>query len=273
MSSLDASLISQQLRRRTNARLDTLEIFGSIDSTNSYLMARPAPAQGRFRVAIADHQTHGRGRHDRRWLSPQGSGLYLSLGYAFEDTPGHLPGLTLALGVAVVNALASLDISGISLKWPNDIVALGGKLGGILSEMQSGNTNGAVVVTGIGLNLDLPDRMDLDDDFGWAHKAVDVKTVAGGLPSRTDLAARIIDEFVSAIVRYERDGFEAFVDDWRRHDWLKGREVTVDTPGRQVTGTADGIDAEGALLVSNGPARMRIVSGSIVLANRAEPAL
>jgi len=161
MSRLDVTEVQRPLTELANSRLDKLEAFSSIASTNTYLLAQPAPAVGRYRVAIADHQTSGRGRHNRRWLSAPGSGLCLSLSYTFAKTPEQLPGLTLAIGVGVVGALQHLEVDGVSLKWPNDIVALDGKLGGILTEVQSGFSDGATVVTGIGLNVCIRDRAAL----------------------------------------------------------------------------------------------------------------
>ena len=134
MSSLDASAFRRPLSECTRAKLESLELFGEIASTNTYLMSQPAPTAGHCRVAIADHQTSGRGRHNRHWLSHPGDGLCLSLAYTFEKAPEHLPALTLALGVGVIGALQGLNVSGCRLKWPNDIVARDGKLGGILTE-------------------------------------------------------------------------------------------------------------------------------------------
>ena len=114
-----------------------LEVFGEIDSTNSYLLNVPPPPAGRFRVAIAEHQTGGRGRMDRRWVSPAATGLCLSIAYTFTDTPSDLSCATLAVGIAIAEALEEIGILGIGLKWPNDLVFRGGKLGGILTELRS----------------------------------------------------------------------------------------------------------------------------------------
>lgn len=266
MSSLETSRIHRRLSERTSARLDLLESFASIDSTNTYLMSQPAPEPGRFRVAIAGEQTKGRGRHNRAWVSKPGAGLYLSFAYTFSSLPAQLPGLTLALGVGIIDALKLLGVGGVGLKWPNDIVAHEGKLGGILTEVQPSSVDGAAVIAGIGMNLDLPDNLDLGIGVGWAHRPVDMKAVTASPPKPEELAGSIIESMFATYVGFEREGFESFVDDWRRHDWLLGRPVTVDTPERQVSGTAAGVDQDGALLVESNGSRTRIVSGSIVLA-------
>lgn len=264
MSSPEASRIHQRLSERTSAKLDCLESFASIDSTNTYLMSQPAPKPGRFRVAIAEEQTNGRGRHNRAWISKPGAGLYLSFAYTFSSLPAQISGLTLALGVGIIDALVLLGIGKISLKWPNDIVAQDGKLGGILTEVQSNSAVGAAVVAGIGLNLQLPD--DLDVAEGWAHRPVDMNSVTENPPAIDELAAGIIESMFQTYVGFEQEGFGSFVDNWRKHDWLLGRPVTVDTPERQISGTAAGIDHDGALLVERNGSRTRIMSGSIVLA-------
>ena len=269
MSSLNAGLVQSSVPETSYARLDELEVFGSIASTNTHLLTQPAPAAGRFRVALADHQTSGRGRHNRRWLSPPGAGLCLSLAYTFSKQPEHLPGLTLALGVGIVDALQSLDIDEISLKWPNDIVALDAKLGGVLTEVQSGGADGITVVAGIGLNIDLPENLDFGLESEWAQRVVDLKSVTPDVPAREVIAGTLIGSLHIVMATFEAQGFEAFADEWERHDWLSGQQVTVDLPDRQVAGVAMGVDADGALLLDTGSENMRIISGSIILAGLA----
>ena len=266
MSSPDTNQIRQSLVAETRAKLDELEVFGSVASTNTYLMSQSAPAVGRFRVAIADHQTSGRGRHYRRWISPPGAGLYMSFAYSFEEQPDQLPSLTLAIGVGVIAALKKLGIDGISLKWPNDIVALDGKLGGILTELQSGVTDGVTVVTGIGLNIKLPDDAETSIESGWARRVVDVASICETAPERALIAAAIVNELHSVMRKFAALGFVAFVEAWTKHDWLNGREVIVDLPDQQISGKAAGVDNDGALLVDTGKTKTRVVSGSIILA-------
>lgn len=269
MSGLDASLIHSLLAAETKTQLDELEVFGSITSTNSYLMSQPPPEAGRFRVAIADHQTSGRGRHSRRWISPPGAGLYMSFAYTFEEQPDQLPSLTLAIGVGVIAALQKLEITGVSLKWPNDIVALDGKLGGILTELQSGATDGVTIVTGIGLNIDLPGDAETGIESDWARRVVDVASICAAVPERGAIAAAIVDELHGVMRKFAALGFVGFVETWAKYDWLGQREVIVDLSGQQVSGKAAGVDKDGALLVDTGNATTRVVSGSIILAGLA----
>ena len=269
MINLDAHAIRRSLSAQLTSRLDEFEILPTIDSTNSYLLQQPSPKAQRFRVAIADHQTAGRGRHNKNWQSPPGSGLCLSLAYTYAAMPESLPALTLALGVGVINALSGSGVECVSLKWPNDIVALDRKLGGMLVEVQSGSVTGVTVVVGIGLNVDLSGQIDFGTNQTWAQCAVDMKSVRSNPPQRNILAAALIEHFIATLLRFEIQGFGGFVDEWREYDWLFGKVVTVEMPDGQLTGVAAGVDIDGALLVDTGRGQRRVISGSIVMASLA----
>lgn len=266
MSRLDAAGIQKPLTKLAAAGLEKLEVFSSIASTNTYLMAQPAPPMGRYRVAVADHQTSGRGRHYRRWVSAPGAGLCLSFAYTFDRSAAEIEGLTLAIGVGTVSALRQLDVQGVSLKWPNDIVALDGKLGGILTELQAGGSSGVTVVTGIGLNVNIGERRDFGIESDWAHRPVDLKSLVGEPPSRERLAGTLVDHLYLAFRRFDEFGLAGFMDEWRRHDWLRGKAVIVDMADRRVSGIAAGVDDSGVLLVETRTGKVPVLSGSIALA-------
>lgn len=273
MTSLDADLIRRSLGEANCNGLSELEIFPEIDSTNSYLMQQPGPIPGQYRVAATDNQTAGRGRHGKTWQSPPGSGLCLSMSWTFAESPENLSALTLAIGLGAIESLAALGVTDIQLKWPNDLVARNGKLGGILTEAQVRASGVLTVVSGVGLNIDLEEPLDFGIETDWARRVVDLKSHAGELPSREHIAAQLIAGLRQAFVTYERGGFDAFHDGWSKHDWLFGRELTIDTPERQVTGTGAGIAKDGALLVDTPlTGTQRITSGSVIMAETREAA-
>jgi BirA family biotin operon repressor/biotin-[acetyl-CoA-carboxylase] ligase len=261
---LDAAGIRRMLTATSSSNLDELEVFSSIDSTNTYLLKQPAPLPGRFRIAIADQQTAGRGRRSRTWQSPPESGLYLSLAYTFAQVLDNLPALTLTLGVAVVNALSETGVDNAALKWPNDIVVNGGKLGGILTEVRSREAgSGITVIAGIGINLEFQQPLDLGADVTTLQRAVDLKSIVAVPAERGQLAGLVVEHMMAAITRFERDGFGGFADAWRRLDWLCGKEITIVAADERITGQAAGVDEDGALLVDIDSRRQRVVSGSI----------
>jgi BirA family biotin operon repressor/biotin-[acetyl-CoA-carboxylase] ligase len=265
----DAAAILQALSESERERLDELEIFAQIDSTNTWLLERPAPRPGHFCVAIAEHQTAGRGRPGKQWISPPSSGLALSVSFTFAGTPASLPSLTLAAGIGIAAALQTIGVRDVGLKWPNDIVARDGKLGGILTELQPGRGTGATVVIGVGLNVELPRAMHMEAPVQWTARITDLRECVDALPSRVTLTAGMVQCLLGCLDRFEAEGFGAFHAAWETYDWLKGKTVTIPQPAGPVTGIADGIDGDGALRIRTPEGIRRIVTGSVTVCNPA----
>ena len=261
----DAADILQNLGSEAHSSLETLEVFPELESTNTWLLQQESPARGRVRAVVAEHQTAGRGRGDKIWLSPPGAGLCLSLAYTFENLPRHLPSLTLAVGAALVTALEKLGATKLALKWPNDLLANGGKLGGILTELHSNGAGGRAVVVGLGLNVDLPNNMRYTPPTVWTSKITDLAACMAQLPGRAALTAAMITTIVDCIKLFAREGLSPFQSAWHRYDWLKGKRWSVQQPHLRVTGVAEGIDEDGALLLRTKAGLERIISGSVEL--------
>jgi BirA family biotin operon repressor/biotin-[acetyl-CoA-carboxylase] ligase len=259
----DADGILRKTGGSARAALDALEVFAELESTNTYLLQQAWPAEGRFRAVLAGHQTAGRGRDDKIWHSPPGSGLCLSLAYTFASMPCNLPSLTLAVGVATAAALERLGAGGLALKWPNDLVVRDVKLGGILTEIHSDAKSARTVVIGIGLNVDLPNSMRYAAPTSWSNRVTDLAACMEELPGRGELAAAVITAVIDAVERFVRDGFAPFREAWQEYDWLRGKRISVQQVQRRITGIADGIGEDGALLVKTESGTERVISGSI----------
>ncbi len=266
MTNLDADAIRRFTTGVAGDRLGDLSVFAEIDSTNSYLMQMSGPAPGEMDVAVTSNQTAGRGRHGKTWQAPPGSGLCLSAAYTFASRPENLPALTLALGVGAITALEELGAYGIEVKWPNDLVALDGKLCGILTEVQSRAGGAVTVVTGIGVNIDLQDDPDFAAKSDWARQVVDLKSICTP-PSHEQIAGALLTHFMQAFLEYEKTGLAAISHRWSLYDWLLGREVVIDTATAQITGVGAGIAEDGALLIDTPDSGIKqITSGTVVLA-------
>lgn len=273
MTSLDRDVIHARIGEAAASRLVRLEAFDAIESTNSYLMAQEAPPPGMIRIALTDNQVAGRGRHGRVWQSPPGSGIAMSIGYTFREQPADLAALTLAAGLGVVDALGGLGIGGVQLKWPNDLIADDGKLGGILTETLPLAGGAIMVVTGLGLNLQLDEQIASAVASDGGRRVVDLAGFAGDLPCRNELTASLIDGLCATFVDFEVSGFSAYLERWTDRDWLRGRRLTVDTPSASIRGTGAGIAGDGALLVlSESGDVTRITSGTIIVASGPEAA-
>lgn len=265
---LDAGRLRDALGFPVRQALAGLYVAFSIDSTSAWLLAQPMPGPGELTCCLAEHQGGGRGRRGRRWLSPVARGLCLSLGARLERGGHGLPSLSLAAGVAVLRALRSAGAGDVLLKWPNDIIHRDGKLGGILVDV-AGEPGGPLhVVIGVGINVH------------GAPPAGDV-VIAGGLrptsladdpvsrrPSRNDLAAALIDSLFAAVAEFDSHGFAPFADEWRRADFLAGRNVAVEGEGQEQSGIACGIADDGTLLVESGGRRRRVTAGEVTLRPR-----
>lgn len=263
---MDAADILRLLTAEDRDSLDALEVFAELGSTNSWLLREAPPAAGRFRAVIAEHQTQGRGRLGRQWISPPLSGLCLSVAYCFTAPPPRgLASLTLAVGTGVAAALRIIGVDDIALKWPNDLVVRGGKLGGILTEVRPEPGHGRTAIIGLGLNIDLPEALRQAPGASWASRTADLQECVEWLPSRAALAAGILQSIMAAVSRFERDGFAAFHAAWQDCDWLRGKTVHVPQAQEDVRGVAGGIDEDGALLVQTAEGTRRIVTGSVAV--------
>lgn len=220
-----------------------VHLHWELDSTQDEL-ARLLPDAPDLTVVLAEHQTLGRGRRSHGWLSPPGLGITLSCLKYFVGGPAVLSGLSIAMGVCVVQALASAGVPGLQLKWPNDVVTDHGKLAGILIEVSGEYDGPSVVRVGVGLNVRLPPTVQGTLD----QPVTDLATLCGGTPpDRNELAARVIERLRIGLLRFEQEGLAPFAQDFVHMDWLAGKPLTVRGPHGMHSGIGHGIDAHGAL--------------------------
>ena len=226
-----------------------IEVTFSTASTSQRLTERldqaASPADFHANVVLAECQRGGRGRRGKSWLSPLGGGVYLSLGWRFEAPPASLNALSLAAGVAVVRALARLEVGGVGLKWPNDLICNGKKLGGILLEARSETGAACNVIIGIGVNLRLPAALMADLD----QPVTDLSDCCSRPPEKNRLVARIIQEQLLMLRRVAAGEMGVYLRDWRQLDCLSGRRAALLMPGKTVSGRIRGVDDNGLLLL------------------------
>lgn len=260
---LDRERILGSLPGDTRAALATLCIAFDLESTSLQLLASAPPPAGMFTACLAEYQRGGRGRRGRRWVSPAARGLCLSVGWRLERGGRDLPALSLATGVAVLEALAGAGAAELRLKWPNDIIAGDGKLGGILVDVVGEAGGPLYVVAGVGINVQAaPDPGDAALTGGLPPTAL---VASAPHASRNALAAALLVVLHRACMRFEAHGFAPFVDAWRSADYLAGREVIVTGAGPALAGVARGITGDGALLVDLPGERRTLVAGDVSL--------
>lgn len=262
-SPLDADGVVALLEPATRKAMRQGECLGELDSTNSRLLARGAPPAGQFDFVTAEHQSAGRGRRGRSWLAPPGGAVCLSWSWCFDAVAASVGALSLAIGVAARRALQKQGVEGVSLKWPNDLIGPGGKLGGILIEMRTESGGPVQVVIGIGVNVALGGA--LRAELAAAGVSVtDLATLADGRPpDRNVLVASLLDAGVAAVGEFSRAGFAPFRDEFAAADALRDQAVSLHGSGPVESGIARGVDVDGALLVEQRGQLHRVIAGEV----------
>jgi BirA family biotin operon repressor/biotin-[acetyl-CoA-carboxylase] ligase len=239
-----------------------IDVVASIGSTNAELRQRfhqPDPSQGPVLLA-AETQTAGRGRAGRSWLAAPGDSLCFSLAWPLRGPVARLAGLPLVVGVALAQTLREAGHP-VALKWPNDLLLDGEKLGGILVEtvpQRADATGPQWVVIGIGLNVHANSARDAGIGHGVAALGENI--------DRNALLASLADALAQAMQQFDTDGLAPFIDRWQRWHALAGLPVAIHDQGRLLhQGVARGIDARGCLLLEGASGTLAIAAGDVSL--------
>lgn len=239
-----------------------LTLLDEVDSTSTRLAGLAQAGAPSGTCVAAEWQRAGRGRRGRAWQAGLGASLTFSMLWRFDQGPGHLAGLPLAVAVAATRALEQSGVPDVGVKWPNDLVHDWKKLGGILVETTGEMLGPTAAIVGIGLNYRLGEALAGRID----QPATDVASCGGALPSRNALLALLLAELVAALERFAHGGFAAFRDEWKARHAYADRSVTVtggDAASREVR--VVGVAADGALLVAADGHTERLTSAEISL--------
>lgn len=238
------------------------ELLDSVDSTNAELMRQLAvPDDSRIRVCIAEQQTSGKGRRGREWVSPYAQNVYLSLAVPFSEGAQKLEGLSLLVGLVLVETLDACGFQRCGVKWPNDILMDGRKLAGILVEIAGDLTSDCVVVIGVGINV-LMKQSESTIDQAWTSLLLSRQA---GTLDRNVLVVEFIKRLLVALDTFRAEGFSPFVDAWQRRDVWRGLPVRVQAGNSSWSGLAAGVDSRGALRLETGEGEQLLHGGEVSL--------
>lgn len=229
----------------TNELCKQLAIHGAVEGT----------------VCLAEEQTIGKGRLSRGWFSPKGKGLWFSLLLTPPFLPEEASKCTLLAAVAVVRAINSYAGVEATIKWPNDILVRGKKLVGILTEMSAEFGHINYIVVGMGINVNVA-KQDVPEAF--RASVVSLQDVAEEKINRTELLAKILQNFEELYEIVLKEGFTPILALWRQYAATLGKEVKVIAPKETYTGKAVDIDEAGLLIVEKKDGtRVKVLAGDV----------
>ncbi len=256
---LDLAKITASIQ---SSALVKLNLFPQIDSTNSYLMRHEHPA---MQVCLAESQSAGRGRRGRQWVSPFAQNIYCSCGWGFEGGVATLEGLSLVVGLVIVRTLRRHGVTGLSVKWPNDVLYQSQKLAGILIEMRGDPAGYCEVIIGIGINVSMGRDQAEAIDQPW----IDFRSILAQqkLPhvSRNVLVATLIDELVLVLQDYELVGFTRYRTEWESFNAHAGQQIELHNGNVVHRGMCLGVSEVGALMLETSHGREEFHGGEISL--------
>ena len=214
--------------------------FDSIDSTNPYLARTKYSTKPQ--ICITREQTKGKGQHGRNWLSQKDGSIIFSMRKSFNEGV-NLNGLSLIAGMAIIKSIEEeCQLSGLKIKWPNDIYYGDKKLAGILMENTHYKSNQLLLV-GVGINYQLVDTNEIDEPW------VDLSRILNKLPNFQQLTASVINNTLICLEDFQINGLSNLLSEWHHYDMLKGVRIKFRESNIELQGQIDGITNQGALKV------------------------
>lgn len=238
---------------------NSVAVLPVIDSTNQYLLDRLNELKSGD-SCVAEYQQAGRGRRGRKWFSPFGANLYLSMYWRLEQGPAAAIGLSLVIGIVLAEVLQSLGADDVRVKWPNDLYLKDRKLAGILVELTGKTGDAAQIVMGAGINLVMRNVQAEDINQGWINLQE-----AGIAIDRNVLAVQVINELRHSLRIFEQEGLAPFLPRWEKLDNFVHRPVKLIIGDKEIYGTSRGINEQGALLLEQDGVIKPWVGGEISL--------
>ena len=248
--------------------LEEVDVLQTVDSTNSYLLNQPVN-EGLARICVSEAQSAGRGRRGNDWQSSADQNILFSLAWGFPDWPETITGLGLAVATVVAERLnvdyfASRDEKGeeetkVEIKWPNDLMVNGDKLGGILVDVTGESRGACNVIIGLGLNVNQADFSNSETGYRWQ----DLHSLGVTL-DRNQFIGKLASDLIAMLQGFEKNGFAPLCSRWNELSSFTGHEITVTGKSGVLQGMMHGVDQSGALLLVDGDAEQHVITDSSV---------
>jgi len=255
-------LTADMLRQRLKGSLFGKRIyhFFKVDSTNRVAMELGHAGEPEGAVILGEEQTAGRGRAGRKWHSERATGIYVTLLLRPKLAPVQAPLLTMMAGLSARTAIQAQTGLPVDLKWPNDLLVSGRKVGGILTEMHAEPGQVRFVIVGIGLNVN-QERFPAEAGGG----ATSLRVEGGRAQSRLELLVRLLREFERDYNEFMNDGPAGVIERFTRvSSYANGKRVQVSNGRENFTGTTAGLGPEGLLQVKRDSGQIiTVIAGDV----------
>ena len=248
MSENNANLSEKSIKGSLSKALlndiDSIFIEDSTESTNDNAKEHLKTQRNLFSVHLAEQQVSGRGRNNKKWVSPHGKNIYISLAWKSKLLHSQLEGLSLAVATNLVSSLKEFTSSDLKIKWPNDLLINKKKISGILIETTD-SENGLDVVIGIGINVHMDKSEGSEIDQSWGN----LEENPSSKLDRNKIIVSIISEMYELFKGYPNSGFKTYRHLFEAHNFLKDKLCKVNTDKETYEGRVIGINEMGELLI------------------------
>ena len=224
--------------------IDSIFIKDSTESTNDNAKEHLKTQKNLFSIHLAEQQISGRGRNNKKWISPHGKNIYLSLGWKSRLLHSQLEGLSLAVATSLVSSLKEFTSSDLKIKWPNDLLINKKKISGILIETTD-SENGLDVVIGIGINVHMDKSEGSEIDQSWGN----LEENPSSKLDRNKIVVSIISEMYELFKGYPDSGFKKYHNIFETYNLLKNKLCKVNTDKETYEGRVLGVNEVGELLL------------------------
>lgn len=218
-----------------------ITVLDSVDSTNAEALRAVDRGQPAPFLVLAERQVSGRGRRGRKWVSPFAENIYYSLVLRIDGGMRQLEGLSLVVGLAVIQALREQGVPGLGLKWPNDVLVGRKKIAGILLELVGDPADVCHVVLGVGINVNMQSADEVDQQ--WTSLLLESRKRC----DRNDIVAGLSRQLRVYLARHQAGGFSALRDEWENAHLWQGESVSLIAGVTRIDGVVQGVDNQGAL--------------------------
>ena len=258
LSPLDSSQIINNLEKRLLDTSPEILITKTTASTNedakSYLEKQSSPLS----IHLSEQQVAGKGRNGKKWVSPKGKNIYLSIGWISPLKYCELDGLSLAVGTVLACTLNKYAENLIKIKWPNDLVFKKKKISGILIEtVDLGGTVGVVI--GIGINVHMTKEEGRDIDQSW----ISLDEATDSINNRNEVVAILLNELFNLTISFSQEGFKPFKGDFENLNLLKGKMCNINMDGHNREVEVMGVNDNGELLVKGNSENLTLRYGEV----------